>query len=299
VTGSTAEGALRGYAVLAITATARVAGRVVILWIGGTCACSCAPVADRAIAPNVVPRVQQGGRTCRSAAGVPRIHRESRVNNFHRTALAGVAALAALVLVASTAQAAPSSQDQSWMVSAHQGNLAEIAAGQAAVAQASTDTVRHLGQMLIDDHTTLDANLTAAATQLGVTLPGSPTPEQQAELASVASKTGAAFDTAWISSQIPAHKATLAAGATELATGSDPTVKGLASAAAPVVQHHLDELVAVAPDYGVPSSVSAGNGGQAARSAVPVGIALLAAGALALMLAAPSMLRRRGAASAP
>ncbi|WP_051274360.1 DUF4142 domain-containing protein [Cellulomonas sp. URHD0024] len=221
------------------------------------------------------------------------------MKHFRRTALAGVVAVAALVLAAPTAQAAPSAQDQSWMVFAHQGNLAEIAAGQAAVAQGASDTVRRLGQMLIDDHTTLDANLTAAATQLGVTLPGSPTPEQQAELASVKAKTGAAFDTAWITSQITAHRATLAAGATELASGSDPTVKNLASAAAPVVQHHLDELLAAAPAYGVPSSVSAGSGGQAARSFSAVGTALLVAGALALLLAGGTLLRRRGTVDVP
>jgi putative membrane protein len=217
------------------------------------------------------------------------------MRSSRRLTLAALAAAAAMIVVAApAAQAAPSAQDQAWMASAHQGNLAEIAAGQAAVAQAATDTVRQMGQMLIDDHTTLDANLTAAATQLGVTLPGSPTAEQQAELATVKAKTGAAFDAAWISIQIPAHRATLAAGATEVATGSDPTVKNLASAAAPVVQHHLDELLAAAPQYGVPASVSAGTGGQAGGgSGRALGAALVGFGALVLLLTGGRLVRRR------
>ena len=179
------------------------------------------------------------------------------------------------------------------MVTAHQGNLAEIAAGQAAVAQGATDTVRRLGQMLIADHTALDANLTAAAGQLGVTLPGAPSPEQQAELAAVTAKSGAAFDTAWVSSQIPAHRATLAAGSTEVATGSDPMVVALASASAPVVQHHLDELLAAAPQYGVPASVSAGTGGQAATSPRGLAAVLVLLGAVTVGLAGARLLRRR------
>jgi putative membrane protein len=210
-----------------------------------------------------------------------------------RLTLTVMAAGAAVVLSAPAALAAPSAQDQSWMAAAHQGNLAEIAAGQAAVAQASSDTVREFGQMLITDHTALDADLTAAAAQLGVTLPGSPTPEQQAELASVTAKTGAAFDTAWISVQIPAHRATLAAGQVEVQTGTDQTVKDLAAASAPVVEHHLHELVAAAPDFGVPTSVSAGNGGQASDSGRGLGLALVAAGAVAAGLAGWRLMRRR------
>ncbi|GEK23438.1 DUF4142 domain-containing protein [Cellulomonas xylanilytica] len=210
-----------------------------------------------------------------------------------RLTLTVMVASAAVVLAAPAALAAPSAQDQSWMAAAHQGNLAEIAAGQAAVAQASTDTVRQFGQMLIDDHTALDANLTAAANQLGVTLPGSPTPEQQAELASVTAKTGAAFDTAWITVQIPAHRATLAASQAEVANGTDQTVKDLAAASTPVVEHHLHELVAAAPDYGVPTSVSAGDGGQAAHSGRGLGVALVALGSAAAVLTGWRLTRRR------
>jgi len=39
------------------------------------------------------------------------------------------------------------------MVAAHQSNLAEIARGNAALEQASTQQVRDLGQMFVDTHT--------------------------------------------------------------------------------------------------------------------------------------------------
>ncbi|WP_315094119.1 DUF4142 domain-containing protein [uncultured Cellulomonas sp.] len=215
------------------------------------------------------------------------------MNLSPRLALTALVTGIALLAAAPAAQAAPSAQDQAWMASAHQGNLAEIAAGQAAVAQASTDTVRQLGQMLITDHTTLDASLTAAATQLGVTLPTTPTPQQQADLSAVTATSGAAFDSAWIALQIAAHRATLAAGETELASGSEQQVKDLAAAAAPVVQHHLDEALAAAPQFGVPTSVPAGSGGQAATGTSSLGVALVGAGLLLVVVAGTRVVRRR------
>ncbi|WP_187365229.1 DUF4142 domain-containing protein [Cellulosimicrobium cellulans] len=212
---------------------------------------------------------------------------------LHRTALALVAATAALGLAAGPAAAQPNAQDQTWLVAAHQSNLAEIAAGQAALQKATSDDVRMHGQMLIDDHTALDASLTPVAQQLGVALPAEPTPEQQQALAEVAAQSGDAFDRAWVQSQIAGHRATLAAGEQELAQGSDQAVKDLAAAAAPVVQRHLDGLLATAQELGVPTSVPAGSGGQAATSSSALGLALLGTGALAVAVAGGLVLRRR------
>ena len=218
------------------------------------------------------------------------------------TLTASAAAFAAVLVAgpaAGPAAAAVSTQDQTWMVAAHQGNLAEVAAGKAAVQKGSTDTVRELGQMLIDDHTALDKDLTTAAQQLNVTLPTTPSAAQQEQLAAVSAKSGAAFDSAWIASQIAGHRQALALGATEVAKGSDPTVKSLASASAPVVQRHLDRLVAVAPQYGVPTSVPGGNGGQAATSPHALGYVLAGTGAVLLLLAGVTLAGRRASRRRP
>jgi putative membrane protein len=191
----------------------------------------------------------------------------------------GTLALALAVTGANPAGAQPNDQDTTWMAAAHQSNLAEIAAGNAAVAQATTQEVRDLGQMFVDMHTQLDADLTAAAGDLGVELPPEPSTEQNEELAQVTSQSGEAFDTAWIAQQQGSHRTTLAATQTELAEGSDPTVLALAEAATPVVEQHLSELDALAG--GAPSAVPGGSGGQAAtsssdsaaRTAVPIALA--------------------------
>ncbi|HVD23916.1 MAG TPA: DUF4142 domain-containing protein [Lapillicoccus sp.] len=202
-------------------------------------------------------------------------------------------ALAGLVLMAmgvGAASAAPSSQDTTWMVAAHQSNLTEIAAGKAAQDKASSQDIKDLGAMFVQMHTALDADLTAAAKNLGVALPDAPSAAQQATLASVGAKSGAAFDSAWVSSQIAGHRDTLAATQKEISSGSDPTVVGLAKAASPVVQQHLSSLLALPQ---APSSVQAGTGGQAATEPAPVLLALTVVGALLLATGSLLLKRRR------
>jgi len=214
----------------------------------------------------------------------------------HRLAAACVLALSASVGAASGVMAAPNEQDSTWMAAAHQSNLSEIAAGQAAVAQGTAPDVKALGQMFIDMHTQLDTELTAAAGQLGVTLPDAPTPSQQQSLERVKGQTGAAFDTAWVADQIAGHQTTLAATQTEISSGSDPTVTALASKAAPVVQQHLTALQQSASAAGAPTLVPTGDGGLLqpdGASSLPwllaIGGALLLAGGTGATL----LLRRR------
>jgi putative membrane protein len=210
-----------------------------------------------------------------------------------RAALVAATMLGGLVLATAPAVAAPSDQDATWLRAAHQGNLAEIAAGNAAQQTATTQDVRSLGQTFVQQHTDLDNQLKPVAQQLGVQLPSQPTPQQQQQLAAVQQNSGQAFDTAWIAQEISAHENTLAATQQELRSGSDPQVLQLARAATPVVEQHLTALRNAAQKYGVPTAVPAGTGGQAASNGLrDAGGWVVGAGALAV-LAATVLARRR------
>jgi putative membrane protein len=195
-----------------------------------------------------------------------------------RSAAVALGATAAVVLlpVSAGAQQEVSEQDRAFLVAAHQSNLAEIAAGEAAQQQATTDMVRQHGARFIADHTRLDADLTAVAGELAVELPDAPTAEQQAQLDQVKAQPGAAFDSAWTAQQITAHELSAANGEKELAEGTNDRVKALASAAAPVIASHL----AMLQDGSMPGHSAAGTGGQAASGFNP----LVAAGLLGLGL---------------
>jgi len=208
--------------------------------------------------------------------------------------LAGAATLACATvgLFSGIAAAAPSGQDRTFLVAAHQSNLTEIAAGKAALQKSSNGVVRRHGQLFIRDHTRLDADLRKVADDLDVDLPSQPSAAQRATLASVSAKSGSAFDAAWLSSQLAGHRQAKAAGQRELAQGSDARVKQLATAAAPVIQMHLDMLEQATGSVG---GVAAGSGGQAATrpaARTALGTTLLALGGL-LAAGAVVLTRRR------
>lgn len=219
------------------------------------------------------------------------------MRNLYRAVVAAAVMVGAFLFTIGSAVAAPSDQDRTWMIAAHQSNLAEIAAGTSAQSHATTPEVKNLGAMFIKNHTALDNSLKDAAQQLGVPLPSAPTAEQQAQLAQVEANSGQAYDTAWIAQQIGGHSATVAATQRELANGTDSTVLQLARTAAPVVQQHLVELRNAAAQYGVPTSVPGGTGGQAAHedTATATGMTLVAAGGLLVLASVTALARRRRA----
>jgi putative membrane protein len=210
-----------------------------------------------------------------------------------RAALVAASVLGSLVLATTSAVAAPTDQDATWLRAAHQSNLAEIAAGNAAQQAAATEDVRNLGRMFVQMHTELDGQLKPVAQQLGVELPDRPTASQQQQLAAVQQKSGQAFDTAWIAQQIGSHSTTLAATQQELQAGSDSQVLTLARTATPVVEQHLAELRSAAQKYGVPTSVPGGTGGQAATDGLRAGGWGVAGAGVLAMIAAIVWTRRR------
>lgn len=213
-----------------------------------------------------------------------------------RAVLAAGAAVALSVVGAPSAVAQPevSDQDSRFLATAHQGNLAEIAAGTAAQEKGRTGVVRSIGALLVTDHTRLDTAVRDTARELGVRLPAQPTPEQRAEQARLAALTGPAFDRAWVAAMIQGHRAALAAGEQELRSGSAPQAKQVAESAAPVIRGHLERLLQAQRTLGAPQRVPAGTGGQAAdRRAQVSGHALLAAGLL--LTAGGALLWRRSA----
>ncbi|MGW2156304.1 DUF4142 domain-containing protein [Nonomuraea sp. NPDC001699] len=136
-----------------------------------------------------------------------------------------------------------SAQDRAYLRQAHRGNLAEIAAGQAALRRAHDRDVRAIAWRLIRDHRKLDARLREVARRLRVGLPDAPSAAQRDSLDAVlARRSGHRFDRAWLRLQTEAHEQTLTLIRRELRHGHSGWVRDLARDGAPVVRHHLDEV---------------------------------------------------------
>lgn len=166
--------------------------------------------------------------------------------------LLAVAGVLALVGPAAVANASPGAshpgkhvtqQDKDFLRAAHQSNLAEIADGNLALQKSSNPSVRALGAMWIADHTRLDADLAKVAATLGVALPAKPNAEQRALARKLQELSGAEFDKAWIKGETTGHRKAKANGQRELKKGSNELAIAVAQTSAPIIEHHLQELL--------------------------------------------------------
>jgi putative membrane protein len=154
--------------------------------------------------------------------------------------------LAAALVLPLAAEAAQhpqtSSQDRSWLIAAHQTNLAEIKAGDLAAEKGHEADVRAAGRMLTQDHAKLDAKLRPVAKQLGVKLPAKPNAEQRDEMRKFKSSSGVDFDRTWTHDEADGHVKAIELTEREIQHGTLPQVKHLAQSALPVLKKHLHLL---------------------------------------------------------
>ena len=143
--------------------------------------------------------------------------------------------------------------DAAVLVALHDSNLNEIRAGRLALERATDARIRELARMFIAHHTRLDGRTQWAAEQLGVDLPNEPSAQTRLELALLRQFRGADFDRAWLVQQLVSHARSILVTEVALALGRERPVLGLAAAAAPVIQHHYEELRELADDYGIPA----------------------------------------------
>jgi putative membrane protein len=141
--------------------------------------------------------------------------------------------------------------DRAFLVVVHDANLNEIRAGQLALRRATDPRVRELARMFIKDHTAADRQVRLVAARLGVKLPSEPSAQTQLELALLRNFKRAAFNRAWVIQQLGAHARAIVLTEIELVLGRERPVLALATATAPVIQRHYNELRALACHYGI------------------------------------------------
>jgi putative membrane protein len=164
----------------------------------------------------------------------------ARLSSFAAVVL-GVLLIAAPASAAVPADVSP--QDREYLNRAHQGNLFEMVTGNL-VDRGDCTRVRELGAQFTAHHTALDADLVAVAAGTGVTLYSAPDSIQLADIADEAARTGRDFDLAWLRDQIAEHHRGISLAERETRYGWSSAVKELAARSAPVLQGHLDDVLA-------------------------------------------------------
>ena len=124
---------------------------------------------------------------------------------------------------------------------ATQDNLADIQLGQAMIQKSDSGAVRDLGQRLVGDHTAMNQQLKAIIAQKGVTVPVTPTAEQQQWLDDCSSRSGPDFNSETVrhAAQHQEHEASAYQAVADSST--DPEIHIYATKNLPLIKQDLTE----------------------------------------------------------
>jgi putative membrane protein len=122
-----------------------------------------------------------------------------------------------------------------------QGGMTEVEAGKLAQTKGTAPGVKEFGEMMVEDHGAANEKVKALAASRNMTLPKTPSAEQQEKIKELHLQDGARFDQAYVEAMVKAHEKTVAMLKTEIATGRDPDTKALAQELLPNVESHLAE----------------------------------------------------------
>ncbi len=136
--------------------------------------------------------------------------------------------------------------DKAFLIKVAQSNLAEIGAAKLALAQSTADSIKTFAQMMIDEHTKAQANLSALAQKQNVTLPDSTDVEHRMFSQRLQMLQGASFDSAYVQSQVRDHVKAIALFKAEKDNGKNAEDKAFATQLLPSLQMHLDHAYILA-----------------------------------------------------
>lgn len=131
-----------------------------------------------------------------------------------------------------------------YVANAAVGDLYEIEAARVAQQKSPTEEVKALAEMISTDHAKSSADLQTAIAQSGesLTAPTALPADKQALIDALNAASAAAFDGLYLTQQVQAHQQALTLHQSYAQNGDAASLKAFASATAPVIQRHLDQV---------------------------------------------------------
>jgi putative membrane protein len=136
-------------------------------------------------------------------------------------------------------QSSPGMSSGSSMVSAMEGDMAEIQLARLAQQKASSSQVKEFAQRMIDDHTKLDAEMKPMAQQFGVEAPTDLSAKHKAVQSKLQGLSGDNFDQEYVKAMVSDHSEDDQAFLREQTMAKDPTLKNAVTQAEPIIAEHL------------------------------------------------------------
>jgi putative membrane protein len=119
------------------------------------------------------------------------------------------------------------------------GGMSEVELGRLAAEKGTDPAVKAFGQQMVDDHTKINTDLKAIASQAGVSLPDSVGSKQKKLFDKLSALSGAAFDRAYIDDMVEDHKDDISAFEKASRFSGDSPFKKFAADELPTLREHL------------------------------------------------------------
>jgi putative membrane protein len=157
---------------------------------------------------------------------------------------------------ASTNEHGKQSADSGFAKEAAEGGLAEVQLGKLATEKASNGDVKKFGQMMVDDHSKANDQLSQIAQSKHLTVPQKISSKDQATYDRLSGLTGDAFDRAYIRLMVEDHKKDVQEFKKQSTSGADPELKQFASTTLPTLEKHLQDAQSIATRLGQTAATS-------------------------------------------
>jgi len=130
-------------------------------------------------------------------------------------------------------------RDRNFVLDVASGGIYEVQAGEKAVAKGTNDTIKGLGQHMIDDHSKSNKELQALAERKGIHVSSLPDADKIAMLGKLDSLNGSDFDKEFLKQQQMAHQDTIAKFEAAANSAADKDIRDWAAGTLPKLREHL------------------------------------------------------------
>jgi putative membrane protein len=149
-----------------------------------------------------------------------------------------------------------SAWDEQWLMMSIEGDHFEIQGGKLAQSKGEHQVIRDLGARLLKDHTKTLADAVKVAHELGIPVPGEPSPTQQWELNVLSTFHGTKFDQWYADLEVRDHIQDIMEAQDEVDQGCNPKVREDARTDLPILRTHLQLARHAQSVVGKPPSAS-------------------------------------------
>lgn len=166
-------------------------------------------------------------------------------------ALVSLFAIAALTVPAIAAEKGMVEKaDKSFVTKAANGGMMEVALGQIATKNASSQQVKDFGQMMVTDHGKANDELKSLAASKNIKIPAKMGAKQNQKVDKFSKMTGAEFDKKYMQAMVKDHEKDVKNFQKASKEAKDPEIKAWAAKTLPTLEKHLQQAKDLAKQVG-------------------------------------------------